>query len=106
MEDLIAIAQRLTPVEVRDQLLKQIRQTISDKSWRVRYMAASHFNEVRNSLFQHCMNVDRAYLQLAEAVGQDLVRDELIGHFVQLLKDNEAEVRTAAAGQIPGTCLQ
>lgn len=42
--------------------------------------------------------------QLAEAVGQDLVREELIGHYVLLLKDNEAEVRTAAAGQIPGNC--
>ena len=30
------------------------------------------------------------------------MREELVGHFVQLLKDNEAEVRTAAAGQIPG----
>lgn len=32
----------------------------------------------------------------------ELVREELIGQYVQLLKDNEAEVRTAAAGQIPG----
>ena len=47
VEDLIAIAQRLTPAEVKEQLLKQIRQTVSDKSWRVRYMAATHFNEVR-----------------------------------------------------------
>lgn len=30
------------------------------------------------------------------------MREELVGHYVQLLKDNEAEVRTAAAGQIPG----
>ncbi|OCH96167.1 ARM repeat-containing protein [Obba rivulosa] len=84
VEDLIAIAQQLTPAEVKEQLLKPMRTTISDKSWRVRYMAASHFNE------------------LAEAVGQELVREELVGHYVQLLKDNEAEVRTAAAGQIPG----
>ena len=49
VEDLIAIAQRLTPAEVKEQLLKQIRQTVSDKSWRVRYMAATHFNEVRSS---------------------------------------------------------
>ncbi|KAI0348013.1 ARM repeat-containing protein [Trametopsis cervina] len=84
VEDLIAIAQQLTPAEVKDQLLKQIRQSVTDKSWRVRYMASSHFNE------------------LAESVGQELVRDELIGHYVFLLKDNEAEVRTAAAGQIPG----
>jgi serine/threonine-protein phosphatase 2A regulatory subunit A len=41
-------------------------------------------------------------IQLAEAVGQELVREELIGHYVLLLKDNEAEVRTAASGQIPG----
>jgi serine/threonine-protein phosphatase 2A regulatory subunit A len=32
----------------------------------------------------------------------ELVREELVNHYVQLLKDNEAEVRTAAAGQIPG----
>jgi serine/threonine-protein phosphatase 2A regulatory subunit A len=44
-------------------------------------------------------------LQLAEAVGVELVREELIGQYVQLLKDNEAEVRTAAAGQIPGELL-
>ena len=48
VEDLIAIAQRLTPAEVKEQLLKQIRQTVSDKSWRVRYMAATHFNEARS----------------------------------------------------------
>ena len=48
VEDLIAIAQQLTPAEVKDQLLKQIRQSVADKSWRVRYMAASHFNEVRD----------------------------------------------------------
>ena len=40
--------------------------------------------------------------QLANAVGEDIVREELANAFVQLLKDNEAEVRTAAAGQIPG----
>ena len=41
--------------------------------------------------------------QLAEAVGADIVREELVNAFVSLLKDNEAEVRTAGAGQIPGT---
>lgn len=84
IEDLIVIAQKMPPADVRDQLLKQVRSSIGDKSWRVRYMAASHFNE------------------LAEAVGNELVREELIGQYVQLLKDSEAEVRTAAAGQIPG----
>ena len=50
VEDLIAIGQQLSPAEVKEQLLKQIRQTMTDKSWRVRYMAASHFNEVRSCL--------------------------------------------------------
>lgn len=30
------------------------------------------------------------------------MRDELVMAFVHLLKDNEAEVRTAGAGQVPG----
>ena len=38
-------------------------------------------------------------------MGEDIVREELVGAFVQLLKDNEAEVRTAGAGQIPGQIL-
>ncbi|KAI0001720.1 ARM repeat-containing protein [Russula vinacea] len=84
VEDLVVIAQQLSPAEVKEQLLKQIRQSVSDKAWRVRYMAANHFNA------------------LSEAVGVELVREELVNHYVQLLKDNEAEVRTAAAGQIPG----
>jgi serine/threonine-protein phosphatase 2A regulatory subunit A len=46
VEDLIVIAHKLSATEVKDLLLKQIRQSIGDKSWRVRYMAASHFNEV------------------------------------------------------------
>jgi hypothetical protein len=35
-------------------------------------------------------------------VGPDLVQEELVNAFVQLLKDNEAEVRTAGASGIPG----
>jgi hypothetical protein len=46
IEDLIVLAQRMSPAEVKEQLLKQIRSSIGDKSWRVRYMAATHFNEV------------------------------------------------------------
>lgn len=49
VEDLIVIAQQLTPSEVKEQLLKQIRHSVADKSWRVRYMAATHFNEVCHS---------------------------------------------------------
>lgn len=46
VEDLIVLAKRMSPAEVKEQLLKQIRHSIGDKSWRVRYMAANHFNEV------------------------------------------------------------
>ncbi|KAG7099227.1 hypothetical protein E1B28_001093 [Marasmius oreades] len=84
IQGLIVIAKGMSPSEVKEQLLKQIKHSIGDKSWRVRYMAATHFNE------------------LAEAVGIELVREELLGQYVQLLKDNEAEVRRAASSQIPG----
>jgi len=43
--------------------------------------------------------------KLAGAVGFELVRDELIGQYIQLLRDNEAEVRTAAATQISGRAV-
>jgi serine/threonine-protein phosphatase 2A regulatory subunit A len=42
---------------------------------------------------------------LAKAVGQDITLEELVSAFVNLLKDNEAEVRTAAANQISGIDL-
>jgi hypothetical protein len=35
-------------------------------------------------------------------VGQDIVREDLVKAYTELLSDNEAEVRTAAAGQLPG----
>ena len=52
VEDLIVLAGRMSPADVKDQLLKQISSSITDKSWRVRYMAASHFNEVRHATYQ------------------------------------------------------
>jgi hypothetical protein len=86
--DLIALASALTPAETKDHLADPLRQTVIDKSWRVRYMMATEF------------------VGLAEAIGEGSLRDELVTAFVGLLKDNEAEVRTAAAGQIPGTLLR
>lgn len=82
--DLIALAANLTPAETKDHLSEPLRASVTDKSWRVRYMVANEF------------------VSLAEAVGEGVVREELVGAFVGLLKDNEAEVRTAGAGQIPG----
>lgn len=40
--------------------------------------------------------------QIAKAVDDEVVSRDLVPAFVKLLKDSEAEVRTAIAGQIPG----
>jgi len=67
-------------------LLTTLKNLFGDKSWRVRYMVANRFEK------------------LAKAVGDEVVRRDLVPAFVKLLKDTEAEVRTAIAGQIPGFC--
>jgi serine/threonine-protein phosphatase 2A regulatory subunit A len=41
-------------------------------------------------------------IQLSNAVGEDILKNDLIPSFAQILKDNEAEVRTAACSQLPG----
>lgn len=81
---LIKIANKLTKEESNLHLSQTIKLMINDKSWRVRYMVADNF------------------IQLAEALGNQILNQDLITAFVGLLKDNEAEVRTAAATQIPG----
>ncbi|RKO96657.1 ARM repeat-containing protein, partial [Caulochytrium protostelioides] len=85
VEALVALARTLnSAADVKLYLLAPLRNLCADKSWRVRYMVADKF------------------VALAQAVGEDIVRDDLIAVFVNLLKDSEAEVRTAAAGQVPG----
>ena len=59
VQDLIVIAQQLGPQQVKEQLLTQLKQSATDKSWRVRYMVANHFVEV-SSLH---MNVSRDLTQ-------------------------------------------
>jgi serine/threonine-protein phosphatase 2A regulatory subunit A len=46
VEVLIVLAARLAPEEVEVNLLEPLRRSATDKSWRVRYMIASHFVEV------------------------------------------------------------
>jgi hypothetical protein len=46
--------------------------------------------------------VANEFVNLAESVGEAIVKEELVGAFVGLLKDQEAEVRTASASQVPG----
>lgn len=85
VDALIAIAEALNDEECKQYLGQTMKAMVEDKSWRVRYMVADLF------------------VKLATAAGQDIVQEDLVLAFVLLLKDNEAEVRTAAAGQIPGT---
>ncbi|OAA58797.1 protein phosphatase PP2A regulatory subunit A [Cordyceps fumosorosea ARSEF 2679] len=77
VEILIAIAE-VVPANKQSShgvLLTSLRNLIEDKSWRI-----------------------------AKAVDEEVVSRDLVPAFVKLLKDNEAEVRTAIAGQIPGFC--
>ncbi|GAO16414.1 hypothetical protein UVI_02047790 [Ustilaginoidea virens] len=77
VEVLISIAE-VVPKEQQSShgvLLTSLRNLIEDKSWRI-----------------------------AKAVDEEVVSRDLVPAFVKLLKDNEAEVRTAIAGQIPGFC--
>ena len=82
--DLIAIAQQLSPQETQELLGAGIRTLWADKSWRVRYSVADN------------------WVPLAIAVGGDHAGEELVAAFVRLVKDNEAEVRSAVSKQIPG----
>ena len=86
VEILIAIAE-VVPKEQQSShgvLLTALRSLFEDKSWRVRYMVADKFEKI------------------AKAVDEEVVSRDLVPAFVKLLKDAEAEVRSAAAGQIPG----
>ncbi|KAK4922270.1 protein phosphatase 2A structural subunit, partial [Elasticomyces elasticus] len=88
VEVLIAIAEMI-PKEQQPShgvLLKALRDLFEDKSWRVRYMVAEKFEKI------------------ALAVNEEVVTRDLVQTFVKMLKDSEAEVRTAIAGQIPGFC--
>ena len=45
------------------------------------------------------------HAKIAKAVHEPVIDRDLVPAFVKLLKDTEAEVRTAIAGQIPGMFL-
>ena len=66
----------------RAQVLPIIRAVAQDKSWRVRYVVATHFCD------------------LVPSVGEDVTKLEMLPTFVRLLQDGEAEVRTAAGFKV------
>lgn len=103
VEIMIAIAE-VVPKEQQSShgvLLTALRSLIDDKSWRVRYMVADRFEKVGQISFSWAIATN--IVQIAKAVDDEVVSRDLVPAFVKLLKDNEAEVRTAIAGQIPGT---
>ena len=65
-----------------DRILDVVRGFATDKSWRVRYMVADHLSD------------------LCSALGADATRSALLPSYIALLKDNEPEVRTAAAFKV------
>lgn len=86
---LIAIAESLKKQDITKYNVELVNLAISlftDKSWRVRYMASSRFED------------------LAVALDSPLSREKFVPAFVSLMKDSEAEVRTAISKQIPGFC--
>ena len=104
VEILIAVAE-VVPKEQQTShgtLLSALRSLFEDKSWRVRYMVADRFEKVATSFLRECDRWLMTKIQIAKAVDDETLTRDLVSAFVKLLKDTEAEVRTAIAGQIPG----
>ena len=78
----VAIAVLLPKEEVESLVMPVWKQCAEDKSWRVRYMVAEKFTE-----FQ-------------KAVGPEVTQKDLVPAFCALLKDCEAEVRSASANKV------
>jgi len=84
VDNCVKLAGILGDEESNTFVVPTVRASAQDKSWRVRYCAAEKFSE------------------LSKALGPGITRSELVGLFVRLLKDSEAEVRGVAAKQVTG----
>lgn len=82
------LAGLLSVAETEETVMPVVREASRDKSWRVRLAAADNFSS------------------LVPAVTPDLVRGELVSVYATLLKDPEAEVRTAACKRLRKFCEQ
>lgn len=86
VEACVSIAQLLQQDDVEHLVMPTLRQCVNDSSWRVRYMVAEKFTD------------------LQKAVGPEITRTDLVSAFQSLLKDTEAEVRSAAASKVKEFC--
>mmetsp|Transcript_1118 Transcript_1118/g.3469 ORF Transcript_1118/g.3469 Transcript_1118/m.3469 type:complete len:615 (-) Transcript_1118:85-1929(-) len=82
VENAATVAAYLPEAAQTEYMIPIVRSFSKDKSWRVRYMVA-------DKLFELC-----------DALGARATREELLPAFMRLLKDDEAEVRTAATYKI------
>ncbi|OMJ76495.1 hypothetical protein SteCoe_24117 [Stentor coeruleus] len=85
IDSLIEVAKLLSKEENKLHTLPLILVIGDDKSWKVRYHFAQKFPVV------------------AEALGRDITESSLIQTFVQLLRDNEADVKTTALDSLKST---
>lgn len=85
IDSLIEVAKLLSKEENKLHTLPLILVVGDDKSWKVRYHFALKFPAV------------------AEALGRDITESSLIQTFVQLLRDNEADVKTMALSSLKST---
>jgi len=84
VENCVHLSSVLSASDIHSTLLPVVRAVTSDKSWRVRYVVAEHF------------------CALTEKLGEDVICNEMMGRFIALLRDGEAEVRTVAVLQSAG----
>uniref|UniRef100_A0A0D2XZN7 Protein phosphatase PP2A regulatory subunit A n=1 Tax=Fusarium oxysporum (strain Fo5176) TaxID=660025 RepID=A0A0D2XZN7_FUSOF len=89
---------RLLTVEVLISIAEAVPQGATGQPWCV---ADSSTQFDRGQELESPIHDRRS---IAKAVDEEVVSRDLVPAFVKLLKDNEAEVRTAIAGQIPGFC--
>uniref|UniRef100_A0A673IJJ8 Serine/threonine-protein phosphatase 2A 65 kDa regulatory subunit A beta isoform-like n=1 Tax=Sinocyclocheilus rhinocerous TaxID=307959 RepID=A0A673IJJ8_9TELE len=81
----VSIATLLPQEDLEALVMPTLLQAAEDKSWRVRYMVADS-------------------TELQKAVGPEITKTDLVPAFQNLLKDCEAEVRTAAANKVKVFC--
>ncbi|XP_072125759.1 serine/threonine-protein phosphatase 2A 65 kDa regulatory subunit A beta isoform-like [Mobula birostris] len=86
VEACVSIAQLLPQEDLEALVMLTLRQAMDDESWRVRYVVADKFSE------------------LQKTVGPEIMENDLVPAFQNLLKDCEAEVRAAGANKVKDFC--
>jgi len=83
----LVIAQKFNPEENKQHTISVIEDAAEDRSWRVRLTVAKNFD------------------QLISALGPEITTTHLMAPLIQLMKDNEQEVRKEAV-RVVEQCLQ